>query len=506
MANKVREFFSGKNSKLKVVAFAFVAVANLLAVAVGTLAWFNLSSRDSKIDIVSGDLDIEVNKITAYKYVYPYYKNSTEFVDYDSDGVVKKFVLADNSLTYEDTDIEDIAITNDDATITLGTRTGGPDAKTTDIAEAGPNNICIPTVTPPSTYQPEFHYYLVGDGTFCGVDRSWYLTDGFAFALGATATVDNPAVLDNIVVSAGSTFRLLETLEAASVYDYYYYPINSISETASAFRIIDDNDDGHGDRLLCLRSGIYKFTHTPNQLKIELRSEDGVNKDISVITNNSLDPTKISIDYSGSVNKTDPTAPDYYPTIADYLPVAICNQNTTMVLDVELNLKNAGPIDISMRVERKEASSNSIYNLPNKYEDTTHNLDGYVDDAHINPLRASDFFNYYAVFTKTPYATTQNIWNAMHQPGDSNYQKFANGTTYDETIDCPLNLKELDDSTVIPADDPEVDHIYHCYISIEYDYEHGTYFLDKNRLGKKYLLYRDFGFHFTSAQHLEQHS
>ena len=494
-----KKLLSKKRMNIKVIALSLVAFANLSAIAIGTMAWFNLSGNDSLIDIVSGDLDIEVKKVTAYKYVYPYYKKSTEFIDYDSEGTVKQFVLEDNTLTYGTDNVKDIAITSDDATVVLGTKYGDATAHTSDVSEASSNNVYVPN----ASYVPEFRYYLIGDATFCGVNTSWHLTDGFAFASGDDPSNDTPVVLDNIVVSAGASFRFLETFEAGSVYEYYYHPLESITETASPFRVIDDDGDGHGDRLLCLRSGIYKFSYTTNQLKIDLHTkENGARKDISVISNNSLDPTKISIDYNGSVNKTT------YPTINSYLPTAIHDQNTTMVIDVELNFKNANDIDVSLQVERLQDNSYSIYNISGKYSDATHNLDGYQDASHVNPLRSSDFFNFYSVFTATPYASTSAIWTAMHRVGDSNSKKFLNDTTYDLTVDCPLNLKESNDTTLIPANDPDddVDHIYHCYISIDYDYEHTTYFLDKNRLGKKYILDRDFGFHFIGTQHVEAQS
>lgn len=501
---KFKNLFSNKhgNSKprlrgTKIIGLILIAVGNVSTIMVGTIAWFNLNSKDSVIDMVSGDLNIDVRKVTAYKYVYPHYKNSTEFVDYDSEGIVKQFVLEDHTLVYDETNVDDIAITSDDATITLGSSYGGSTSFTTNQAEATYNNVCIPATVQPEVYIPEFRYYLVGDGTFCGVSNSWSLTDGFAFALREDVTNEKPAVLDNIVVSAGSTFRLLEALESGLVYDYYYYPLTAIAESASPFRIIDSN------RLLCLRSGIYKFTYSPNQLKIELRTkEQGTRKDISVISNNSLDPTKVSIDYAGSVNKTN------YPTINDYLPTAIYSQNTTMVIDIELNFKNANDIDVSLQVERTVATSNSIFNVPGKYEDTTHNLDGYVNESNPNLLRASDFFNYYAVFTKTPYANANAIWSNMHRVGDINSQKFLNDESYDLSISCPLNLKENDDTLSIPAVDPtsNVDYIHHCYISIEYDYEYSAYFLNKNRLGKTYLLDRDFSFNFYGVQHKEVES
>lgn len=504
--DKIKHIFSKKqnggqtrSNRGRIVGLFILVIGNATAISIATLAWFNMDSRKSKIDMVSGDLDVEINTVTAYKYVYPYYKNSTEFIDYDSEGIVKKFVLEDHTLEYDSTDVDNITISSDDATIELGTKETG--TSTTTAASATSTNIYIPT----ANYVPEFRYYLVGDDLFSGVSDSWSLPAAYAFGLRENVTNEKHAVLDNIVVSAGSSFRLLEALEVIQAgqktYLYNYFPLEDIAESSSAFRIIDDDDDDVGDRLLCLRSGIYSFTYSPDYLEIELHTRDaGARKDISVITNNSLDPTKVSIDYAGSVDKTD------YPTIESYMSHAVYDQNTSLILDVELNFKNASEVDASLEVERSDSDSSSIFNLTNKYADTTHNLVGYVDDAHQNMLRASDFYNFYAVFTKTPYASTSAIWTALHRVSDSNSQKFANGETYDKKIDCTLNLKESNDSTVIPAINPNsgATNIYHCYIVIEYDYEHSTYFLDKNRLGKTYLLDRDFGFHFFGVQHKEE--
>lgn len=505
MFEKIKHIFSKKqnagqprSNRGRIVGLFMLIFGNATAISVATLAWFNMDNRKSKIDMVSGDLDVEIKTVTAYKYIYPYYTNSTEFIDYDSEGIVKKFVLEDHSLEFDSVDVDDIPITSDDATVVLGVKSTG--TTTTNVESASASNVYIPT----ANYVPEFRYYLVGDNVFSGVSESWSLPAAYAFGLRENVANDKPAILDNVVVSAGSSFRLLEALEVTQAgqktYLYNYFPLDNIDESASAFRVIDDNDDHVGDRLLCLRSGIYSFIYSPDQLEIELNTRNsGTKKDISVISNNSLDPTKVSIDYAGSVDKND------YPTIESYMNQAIFDQNTSLVLDVELNFKNASEVDASLQIERTDVDSASIFNLANKYSDTEHNLIGYVDDNHQNMLRASDFYNFYAIFTKTPYANTNAIWSAMHRVGDTNSQKFINGETYDKTIDCTLNLKEVSDSTVIAANDPDsgVDNIYHCYISIEYDYEHNTYFLDKNRLGKTYLLDRDFGFHFFGVQYKE---
>ena len=484
--------------KGKIAGFSLLILGSVAAATMTTLAWFNLTAKESKIKMVTGDLNVEIRKVSAYKYVYPYYKNSTEYIDYDSEGVVKKYILEDHVLTYDETNVDDIRITSDNATVALGEKVRR--SFTTNINNASSLNVCVPSTVAPAIYSPEFRYYLIGDGLFCGVDESWSITNSFAFGLRENISNERHAVLDNVVVSAGSSFALLETLEVLEndqkAYSYNYFPISSIAESASPFRVIDSDSDGVGDKLLCLRSGIYTFTYSPNQLSIELRTrENGERKDVSVIINNSLDPTKMSIDYAGSVDKQE------YPTINSYVPTAIYNQNTSVILDVELNFTNPNPVDASLQIERTNATSNSIYNIANKYEDTTHNLDGYIDENHQNLMRASDFYNFYAQFTNVPYANSTAIWNGLHRVGDNQSQKFLNDTTYDKTINCTLHAKEQGDSITVAPSGGE--NIYHCYIVVEYDYEHSTYFLDKNRLGKTYYLDRDFGFHFSGIQHKE---
>ena len=560
--DKVKGLFSDKQGEksrgvrvAKYACFGLLAIGNVTAITIATVAWFSLNDKESRIAMVSGDLDVEINKVTAYKYIYPYYKGTTEFVDYDSAGVVKQYIIEDHVMKYDNQDIDEISITSDDATVTLGTKVGGSSSTyhTTDPAEASASKVCIPATVAPAIYEPEFRYYLIGDNKFCGVDSSWSITDAYAFSSKDDIEGTRSTFLDDVVIPAGSSFRLLEAVahdDSGTAYDYNYFPITGITETRSAFRVMDN-----GTRLLCLRSGIYKFTYSQNQLKIDLHTKDnGTRKDISVISNNSLDPTKVTIDYAGgSVNKTDPNTQPYYGQIEDYLPVAIYNQNTTLVLDVELNFKNANPIDVGLEVERtaydaNDTSINSIYSLSNKYSDVTHNLKGYVSENQKNMMRASDFYNYYAVFTKTPYATTQALWTAMHRVGDNQCQKFSNvdldendSPVFDRNLTCTLHLKEQNDSTVIPGVYTEIpsissssmssesaseassseqpalsssdsssssshaqsENIYHCYIAIEYDYQHNQYFLNKNRLGKTYLLDRDFGFHFFGTQHKE---
>ena len=271
------------NNKVgKIIGFVVLGVGNVVAITVTTLAWFALNDKESRIQMVSGDLGVEIQKVTAYKYVYPYYKNSTEFIDYDSPGTIKKYILEDHTITYGDQKVDDIAISSDNATVTLGTRFAG--TTTTTSGSASALNVCLPNVS----YVPEFRYYLIGDGKFCGIDDSWTIGNAFAFGLRENVSNDKKAIIDNVVVSAGSSFALIDVLDTGSGYSYNYFPLSSIAESSSPFRIVDSDENGTGDMLYCLRSGIYTFTYGPNQLKIELRESESGQRDISVIANNSL--------------------------------------------------------------------------------------------------------------------------------------------------------------------------------------------------------------------------
>ena len=481
----------------KIIGFAILGAGNVAAVTVTTIAWFNVATQSSNIEMVSGDLGVEIQTVTAYKYVYPFYKNSTEFIDYDNGGTVKKYVIEDHTLTFEEQLVDKISITSDDATVTLGSRTSGTYSSVLNATHTS-YNIYFSDVD-------DFRYYLIGDDVFCGdSSKAWSIQAAIPFSNNETVSNQNPAIAHDVVVSAGASFILFDK-NGASNNNCHYFPYNSIAESNSSFRAIDTNDDDVADALYCLRSGIYTFTYTPNTLKIDLQS-NGNQKDIAVVGNNSLDPTKISIDYAGSANK------QTYPTINDYVAHAVSEQNTMLILDVQINYKNANSIEAGLLIERNASNSASIYNDTNHYSNTVKNLVGYVNEQNRNALNASDFYSFYAIFTKTPYTAVSEsdvptaIWDGVHRESSAAFTKFNNETSYDRSIICVLHPKDQNDTTTTLVPPAPGDNIYHCYIGIEYDYVYTRYFLNENRLGKTYLLDRDFGFHFTAVQALEENS
>ena len=516
-----RQPTNSSSHRMKLICMIAILVVNVAVVVVSTIAWFSTNSGESKIQMVSGDINVKIRKVSAYKYVYPYYPGSAEFVDYNSDGIIKKYTIEDHTIEYNSQNIDDITINSNSPTvISLDTQTrsystiANPSAE--DLNSFTATNIHCPASS-------SFSYYLLGDKTFCGDDKQWSTTNGIAFSSNKEIDEDNSVTVSNVVVSAGSRFVLFDkTTASEGSVDYMTYGTN-INNSNGPFKVLIEG--GIGTNILCLKSGVYSFTYSLGALTITLQ-----NKRDAIIDNNILDPTLISIDYAGSVNKTDPEAPDYFPSLYSYVPEAIFNQNTMVILDVELDYRNVNPILASLTIERNSTPlARSMFNLvdlndpanselESRYEDTRQNLIGYLPGSSeaTNNLYASDFFSFYAVFTQTPFASAEALWGtelnpSLHRRTDyevsstKQFVKFKNGDVYDYSLPCPLHTKELDDSLIIqPSNDEDEDYdFYHCYICIDYDYEYTQYFLNENRLGKTYLLFRDFGFRFIGTQELE---
>ena len=460
---------SGSRKRRSIILLSLLVFTNVMAVVAVSLAWFRLDGQQSVIDIVTGDINVEINKITAYKYVYPYYLNSTEYINYSATGTIKSYVL--EAIEYKDEEITSTVATIPINSTTSGTcNSTGTNSSATNIYYSNNEN---------------FRYYLVGDALFNGVSANpWSISNALAFSSAITATSERPIILDDVIISVGASFTIFDkntVNEETLACSYYNY--GSIQEDSPHFKVENNN------RITCLKSGIYRFSFTTNALTISLRQRD----DESIIGNNSLDPTKINIDYMGSAARGT-------QSLNEYIPEAIHAQNTMMILDVELNYKNVNDVVASLNINRLAINSKSIINNGG-YSDGEHNVVGYVSAEQTNSLNTSDFYAFYAVFTKIPYANASALWSAMHirsdsesSPGIYNFDKFPSNSN--TSIPCTLHLKENNDSLLIPASSS--DNIYHCYIGIEYDYEYSRYFLHKNRIGKTYLLDRDFGFYFVA--------
>ena len=406
--DKIKSGLLKMGLKGKVIGLSALAIGNVASIVSISVAWFSMrGSGVSNIDMVTGDVNVEIRSVTAYKQVYPYHAQSTEFINYDANPVLKKYVIKDHTLTDTDgtTLADDINFTTDSVQITLGDNASGQHV-TGDYDGEGLNsrNIHCPTSI-------KFRYYIIGDSVFTGESKCWTTDNALAFAnTEAIVGGQNPhsVVIDNVVISAGASFILIDK-DLINQDKYLNY--SSLDTDNSPFRIVSNS-------IKCLKSGAYKITYSYGKITIE-PTQRSVRKD-SIISNNSMDPTKINIDYIGSADKTN------YPTVYDYVPNAIYNQNSMVVLDVELNYKNVNKIEAGLRVERSgEAEDiNASISANGGYSNGLTHLSG--NEA----LHASDFYCFYPVLTKTSVGTGEGTWTA-NQMWDSLHVKTNMGEEKD---------------------------------------------------------------------------
>ena len=493
---KVKEKFKNIFSKggtilgvnRKVVGVFALAIGNLSSVFAISIAWFGMaqSGKDSDISMVSGDVTIKVKKVTAFKYVYPYYRDSTTFIDYDTDGSIKRYVLEDHTYDADlETKYDEITVNRNDAVVTLGDKANGT------FSHDGNGDLSATYIHYP--HYDDFRYYLVGDSTFCGdANHAWSTNESISFENKSDASNEKPIVVENVLVSAGSNFILFDR-KSVSNNTCKYLTYSAVTED-SPFKIL-----GNGTVLKCVRSGVYDFSYNGTSISITKKNTN------SAISNNSLDTTLINFTYDASED-----IKETYGSLGNFMPVAVNEQNTMLILDVELDYQNVNAVQAGLKIERDTyKQSSSVMSFPNKYSDADH----YKTDSEVI---ASDFFSFYSVFSKTPYDTTSSdpdeneLWSAMHKnsnlsDADTNpaFAKFNTGGEYEPYIDCRLHNKTgltvaTPSDLTIPASSTE--NIYHCYIGIEYDYQYVMFFTNEYRLGKTYTLSRDFTFYFTGTQ------
>lgn len=486
-----------KKSRKTTLALLAISLSGAFAFSSATFAWFCLSAtNNTSITTFSGDLDVSIEKISAYKYVYPYHNNSVEFVDYDGVGQVKSYVI-------EDKNIETPENLANKVTFSLGKITNQAYATSSSAADIGPTKIHYDD-------SKIFKYYLVGDNTFTGTTSNpWSTLSATAFARREAPVQSEPVSIENVVVSKGAEFILFDANSIANnKCSYFTYNSPSTSPSGNARFVVTESN-----RLQCLASGIYKFDYRVVGddffLDITLTSRS----DNAVIGSNLIDPTKITIDYRGAAAST-------YASLNDYLPYAIHAQKTMVVLDAQLKYQNKNPITAGLQINREAIHSHSIYSFSGKYETTNeYTFRGFVNNNQRNELYASDFYAFSSLFAKeaNAFATPTDAWNSFHStyqtdyetvnnklqivPLDNPYDKFQNDTSYEPFIDCNIRPKTNSDSLLVPSS--ATDNVYHCYIAIDYDYEHMQFFVNQDRVGKTYLLDRDFGFYFSAEEYLE---
>ncbi|MCR5491932.1 MAG: hypothetical protein K6F32_07390 [Bacilli bacterium] len=452
-----------KKSIRKIVAVTALVIGNLASVAIGTIAWFSAAMARSNIDTVAGDLNVDIQKVTAYKYHYPYYKNSNDLLNYYEEGSVKSCVI-------EDKDFPNDPNFASQTVITLGAKSSGAYTAT----QAGTRG-AIRYVN-----DENFQYFLIGDESFSGGADPWSTKNGVSFS-SSLGVETSPAVRENVVIPVGAEFILFDARNIAEPDGSgsgtcYYFSSPAISGDHQRFEIVDA--DGV-KTIRCKKSGIYSLTYAydDGRSTYTLTIDASPRSDGAIIGNNMLDTTLISLENNGSVTDAQFSA-------------GIHRQMTTVILDVEIKYKNASEIVAGLKVFRQSADAFD-------YEGDG-NTTGYVNESQRNALRASDFYVFYPLFSDVAFEDKSALWSALHLDQAANssghYSKFSGAGSQ---ITCELNFGGNISSAEIS---PSQESVFHCYIAIDYDYQHCSYFTNGERLAKIYKLDRDFGFYFTGTQ------
>ena len=157
------------SSKTKIIAMTSLTIVTLFSAFCASFAWFRVIHPNTDVIATAGNLDIRLTRLSAYRYVYPFFEGSNTYIDYSKEGKVKEFVLSDT----------------DSSENTL------PKAETT--TELGES------------------LYLVGDKSFLGyeeTDTEFLPSSGLKFF---TSTDGNTYTISDFTLSSGSIFAIKDS-------------------------------------------------------------------------------------------------------------------------------------------------------------------------------------------------------------------------------------------------------------------------------------------------------
>lgn len=382
--------------KHKIIAATMFAIFSLFSTMCACFAWFTINNPSIKFETVSGDMSISVKKVSAYRYVYPYYTGSNSFIDYQAEASIKEYIILNDSNESFQT----------------------PD--TSAVTEDTNNN----------------SYYIVGDKTFIGTDKfeEYQTSSGIIFA-----TKGDSLVADGVPLSKGAHLAITKNNK-----DFFQFK-NITSNN-------NENISTKENKFITInRAGIYDFEMNKNSLTLNRRQRE----DDAILEMTIFDPTYALLQGQG-----------------DSKAVAIYNQNTCLIYDILIDVKN-DTHDFELTLDAKR-------NLISGKE----NLSNYVT------LRTKE--------ETEDIRTGDEIYNLFHDPNLTEEEKKIYNTGDDVKV---FNANE-DKSTLFQKEYSSTakQTSVHLYIAIDYDPNRIGYFFNQDKLGREYELMRDFGFYFTSKQ------
>lgn len=403
--------------KIKTILLSAMTIFALFSTMSAVFAWFVVVNPSTKIDTVTGDMSISLNKLSAIKYVYPFYPGSNDFIDYSStNGKLKTYVLNDSDVP---TSLE---------------------------------NATIPSITKDVTNPPNA-CYLVGNSVFLGTteEKKYSLSSGIILNSSADG---NTFSVKSVSLSVNSTFLLTDKEGRNLVFSKVtYFKDNKPTNLEYDFLNKDNT------LFLAKKAGFYDFTITRKETGYDL-----------TITSQSRDDASIL-----GMTLFDPTYAKLYGMKEDE---AIYKQNTCLVYDVEISVKNEmRGFLLNLQVKRKA--------LDNEDGETETKNQYYLSKyLSFNAVMASDIKN-------------QSIYDFFHScnesPGSFTYNFGGQRFETNDQTSLDILSKEIISSTSANTS-------VHLYLAVDYDPDNMKYFFDKSRLGNSYDLIRDFTFYFSTVQ------
>lgn len=292
--------------KIKTILLLAMTIFALFSTMSAVFAWFVVVNPSTKIDTVTGDMSISLNKLSAIKYVYPFYPGSNDFIDYSStNGKLKTYVLNDS-----------VDPTSLDKEISID-KEGVTDSKA-----------C----------------YLVGNSVFLGTteEKEYSLSSGTILNSSADG---NTFSVKSVSLSVNSTFLLTDEKGKKLQFSTVTY-----HKDGKDTKLEDNFLNKDNTLFLAKKAGFYDFTITKKQtsgydLTITSQSRD----DASILGMTLFDPTYAKL---------------YGMKEAE----AIYKQNTCLVYDVVISVKNEmRDFLLNLQVKRKALGNEDGYINENQY-------------------------------------------------------------------------------------------------------------------------------------------
>lgn len=445
-----------KNDKKLVLATGFT-ILTLLTTMCATFAWFLVPKPNVSLDTVSGDMSISLEKLSAYRYVYPFYKDSNSYIDYSLDlngndkGKLKQFII-----------------------------------KNTDTEEIKPLDT-IPNINTEGSYS-KTALYLVGDSTFLGESSSteFALSSGVIFSSSTDATT---FTINDVNLSIGSHFTVARN-------------DGSVVEFSST--TLDDEEMQYSNRhFTCKKAGIYNFSITRTSssssnssyiysIEITYQSRD----DESILGMTLFDPTYAIL----NGNKNNDTGRSK----------AIYEQKTCLIYDIEIVVKNqTRNFTLSLDVKRKALSDEQ-----GKINENQYNLSKYVTfrcKEYEEGDNVSNLFNqtfHYFDEDDSSYIYNKPDNYGLTTDSDTNTTSSDSSTSDEESNIKTLVFNNKDETSLSLFKDKNPKSYsyektnFHFYIAVDYSPIAISYFFEENQLSKVYDLVRDYTFYFSSIQQI----